>query len=91
MVHQVIFNKDFAHSVIYTLELINTYLDSLFKDNDMSEARTLKNQFGRLKSYVAFTDYHHLTNQELEEVLRNTKNQLTQFSIDFSKLFFSYT
>lgn len=91
VVHQVIFNKDFAHSVIYTLDFINTYLDCLFKDNDLSEARTLMNQFGRLKSYVAFTDYQHLTNQELKEFLQNTKNQLTQFSIDFSKLFFSYT
>lgn len=91
VVHQVIFNKDFAHSVIYTLDFINTYLDCLFKDSDLSEARTLMNQFGRLKSYIAYTDYQHLTNQELEEVLRNTKNQLTQFSTDFSKLFFSYT
>ncbi|MEO8239046.1 MAG: alpha-E domain-containing protein [Flavobacterium sp.] len=91
VVQQVIFNKDFAHSVIYTLDLINTYLDSLIKDNDLSETRTLLNQFGRLKSYVAYTDYQHLTNQELEDVLKNTKNQLIQFSTDFSKLFFSYT
>jgi len=89
--HQVLFNKDFAHSVIYTLDFINTYLDSLFKDNDLSEGRTLLNQFGRLKSYIEFTDYQHLSNQELEDVLNNTKNQLIQFSTDFSKLFFSYT
>nr|WP_315223876.1 alpha-E domain-containing protein [uncultured Flavobacterium sp.] len=91
VVQQVIFNKEFAHSVIYTLDLINKYLDILFKDNNLSETRTLMNQFGRLKSYVAFTDYQHLTNQELEDVLNNTKAQLIQFSTDFSKLFFSYT
>lgn len=91
VVHQVIFNMDFAHSVIYTLDFINTYLDCLFKDTNLSEARTLMNQFGRLKSYIEFTDYQHLTNQELEDVLRNTKSQLIQFSTDFSKLFFSYT
>ena len=82
---------DFAHSVIYTLDFINTYLDCLFKNTDLSEARTLMNQFGRLKSYIEFTDYQHLTNQELEDVLKNTKSQLIQFSTDFSKLFFSYT
>ncbi|TRX01988.1 alpha-E domain-containing protein [Flavobacterium gawalongense] len=91
VVQQVIFNRDFAHSVIYTLELIDTYLNNLFKDNNLSEARTLHNQFGRLKSSVEFTDYHHLTNQELEDVLNNTRTQLIQFSTDFSKLFFSYT
>ncbi|MDD5150262.1 MAG: alpha-E domain-containing protein [Flavobacterium sp.] len=91
VVQQVIFNKDFAHSVIYTLTLIENYLDSLFEDNNLSEARTLRNQFGRLKSSVEFTDYHNLTNQQLEDVLNNTKAQLIEFSTDFSKLFFSYT
>ena len=90
-VQHVVFNEDFAHSVIFTLNLINQYLDCLVKDNELSEARTLYNQFGRLKSYVVYTDYHHLTNEQLEEVLENTKKQLNQFSIDFSKLFFSYT
>jgi uncharacterized alpha-E superfamily protein len=91
VVQQVIFNRDFAHSVIYTLELIGNYLTYLFKDNTLNEARTLNNQFGRLKSYVEYTDYHNLSNQQLEEVLNNTKAQLNQFSTDFSKLFFSYT
>jgi len=91
VVQQVVFNREFAHSVIYTLELIDTYLDYLFKDNNLSEARTLQNQFGRLKSYVEFTDYHHLNDSQLEDLLTNTRAQLIQFSTDFSKLFFSYT
>ena len=91
VVQQVIFNKDFAHSVIYTLELIEVYLNGLLKDNDLSEARTLRNQFGRLKSSVEFIDYYNLTNQQLEDVLNDTRTKLIQFSTDFSKLFFSYT
>ena len=88
---QVVFNKDFAHSVIYTLSLIETHIDSLFKDNHLSEARTIRNHFGRLKSAVEFTDYHNLTNQQLQHVLEDTKKQLNEFSADFSKLFFSYS
>lgn len=91
VVQQVVFNREFAHSVIYTLELIEIYLNNLFKDNYLNEARTLHNQFGRLKSAVEFTDYHNLTNQQLEHILNDTKKQLIQFSTDFSKLFFSYT
>jgi uncharacterized alpha-E superfamily protein len=91
VVQHVIFNQDFAHSVIFTLELLNKYLDCLVKDSEISEARKLHNQFGRLKSYIEFTDYQHLTDKQLEEVLETTKAQLTQFSVDFSKLFFSYT
>lgn len=91
VVQHVIFNRDFSHSVIYTLEDIDKYLDYLIMDNNSSEARTLQNQFGRLKSLIEFTDYYNLTNHQLEEVLNETKKQLTQFSTDFSKLFFSYT
>jgi uncharacterized alpha-E superfamily protein len=91
VVQHVIFNYDFAHSVIFTLDLIDKYLDALVTDNEQNEARTLYYQFGRLKSYIVYTDYQHLTNKQLEDVLETTKTQLTQFSIDFSKLFFSYT
>ena len=91
IVQHVIFNYDFAHSVIFTLDLIDKYLDCLVKDNEQSEARTLYYQFGRLKSNVVYTDYQHLTNRQLEEMLETTKTQLNQFSVDFSKLFFSYT
>ena len=87
----VIFNYDFSHSVVFTLDLIDKYLNCLVKDNELSEARTLYYQFGRLKSYIVYTDYQHLTDKQLEEVLETTKNQLNQFSADFSKLFFSYT
>ncbi len=52
VVQHVIFNRDFSHSVIYTLELLDKYLDSLIMDNNSSEARTLQNQFGRLKSLI---------------------------------------
>jgi uncharacterized alpha-E superfamily protein len=91
VVQHVIFNRDFSHSVIYILEYVDKYLDYLIMDNNSSEARTLQNQFGRLKSLIEFTDYYNLTNKQLEDVLDETKKQLIQFSTDFSKLFFSYT
>jgi uncharacterized alpha-E superfamily protein len=91
VVQHLIFNKDFAHSVIYTLTLIESYLNIILKDNNASEAVTMRNQFGRLKSSLEFTDYHQLTNQQLEDLLNNTRTEITQFSIDFSKLFFSYS
>jgi hypothetical protein len=51
----------------------------------------MRNQFGRLKSSLEFTDYYHLTNQQLEELLKNTKMQITQFSIDFLNCSFLIT
>ncbi len=87
----IIFNKDFSHSVIYTLDLIDKYLASLSVEHTSPEARTLQNQFGRLKSTVQYTDYYNLTNQQLEIVLNDTQEQLNLFSAEFSKIFFSYT
>lgn len=86
----IIFNREYSHSVIYTLDYLDKYLDYLIMDNNSSEARTLKNQFGRLKSLIEFTDYHNITNEQLEEILEETVTQLTEFSINFSKLYFSY-
>ena len=91
VVQHVIFNRDFSHSVICILEYIDNYLNYLIMDNNSSEARTLQNQFGRMKSLIEFTDYYNLTNKQLEDVLEETKKQMIQFSTDFSKLFFSYT
>jgi uncharacterized alpha-E superfamily protein len=48
VVQHLLFNKDFAHSVIYTLTLIESYLNIVLKDNE-SDAVTMRNQFGRLK------------------------------------------
>lgn len=91
IVQHIIFNREFSHSVIYALEFLDKYLDYLITDNSTSESRTLQNQFGRLKSLIEFTDYHNMNNQQLEDLLNNSKTQLIQFSTDFSKLFFSYT
>jgi uncharacterized alpha-E superfamily protein len=90
VVDQVIFKRDFSHSVFYTLNEIDSYLQKLLIDNNLKEAKVLYNQFGRLKSRIEFTDYQSLTNEQLEELLISTKEQLEKFSVDFSKLFFSY-
>ncbi len=87
----IVFNKDFSHSVIYTLDLIEKYLFQLCIDHISPEARMLQNQFGRLKSKVQYTDYETLTNQQLEEILNGTHLELIQFSNDFSEIFFSYS
>ncbi len=91
VVQQVVFNPDFAHSVIYTLKLIEININNLFKDNQLSDARTIRNYIGRIKSTVEFTDYQHLTNDQLQHILEDTKVQLIEFSSHFSKLFFSYS
>lgn len=88
---QVLFNKDFAHSVIYTLDIIEMNFNNLIKENHSSEARTMRNQLGRLKSTIEYADYQNLTNEQLQQILENTKEQLNKFSADFSKLYFSYT
>jgi uncharacterized alpha-E superfamily protein len=42
VLQHLLFNKDFAHSVIYTLTLIESYLNIVLKDNNESEAVTMQ-------------------------------------------------
>jgi hypothetical protein len=83
----LLFNRDYAHSVIYTLTSIESYLNFILKDNKLSEAETIRNQFGRLKA-LEFTDYHQLTNQQLEDILANTRFKSPNFRLIFQNCFF---
>jgi uncharacterized alpha-E superfamily protein len=91
VVQQVVFNKLFPRSILYSLERIGKYLDDLTDDNPLPAAVSLQKQFGRLKSMVEFTDVQQLTDQGISQLLEDIRQQVWAFSSALSKLFFSYT
>jgi uncharacterized alpha-E superfamily protein len=90
IVHQVVFNKLFPRSVLYSLNRIDKYLDDLTNDNPLPAAISLQKQFGRLNSMVEFTDVQQLTDEGIKQLLANIRRQVWEFSGAMSKLFFSY-
>ncbi len=88
---QVITNKDFPRSVLYSLLRMEKYLEDVTQDNPLREVVALQKQFGRLRSLVEYTDVSMLTNENLEELLQSIRKQSWDFSAVLSKVFFSYT
>ncbi len=88
--HQVIFNQQFPHSIMYSLSRIKKYLDDVVKENSPSEKYSLLKQFGRLYSNVEFADFEWIKRSGLPEYLEETRGNLLQFSRALSQSFFSY-
>jgi uncharacterized alpha-E superfamily protein len=88
---QVIFNKDFPRSVLYSLERMEKYLEKILEQNPDSASMPLAKQFGRLKSLVEFTDSTNMDGEELRILLDNIQQQIWDFSAHLSRLFFSYS
>lgn len=88
---QVIFDKDFPRSVIYSLVRMEKYLHALLEHSPNADAAVLAKKFGRLKSMVEFTDSHQLDGTELQQLLKQIRQQVWDFSAELSRLFFSYT
>ena len=88
---QVIFNKEFPRSVLYSLERMSKYIDQLLDKNPHAASLRVAKQFGRLKSMVEFADSAGMSGQELKEMLHEIRQQIWDFSSQLSKLFFSYS
>ncbi len=91
VVHQVIFNPQFPHSVNYSLARVKKYLDDVVEENEPSGKNRLLKQFGRLYSSVEFADFESIKQNGLQKYFEETRNDLLQFSYALSQTFFSYS
>ena len=91
VLHQVFFNEDFPHSVIYSLSRINRYLQDIVSDNNAADHSMLLHSFGRLYSKVKYTDWETLNHQSLKIFLDEVHNGLVEFNILLGQIFFSYS
>lgn len=89
--HQIIFNAQFPHSILYSLIRIKKYLDDVVKENNPSEKYSLLREFGRLHSNVEFADFEWIRRSGLPVYLQELRLELIQFSKDLSHSFFSYS
>lgn len=90
VLHQVLFNDDFPHSVLYSLSRIEKYLTDIVSENDSPGNPEMVRCFGKLYSRVKYTHPDELSNTNLQSYLSNIKTDLLQFSNMLSQNFFSY-
>ncbi len=89
--HQVVFNKDFTRSVLYSLSRVSKYLVDVLQENDTEHKDAIIKRFGRLLSKVEYTDFESLNKDNLQEFLEEIKNELAAFSNMLGQCFFSYS
>jgi uncharacterized alpha-E superfamily protein len=90
ILHQVIFNADFPHSVLYCLNQIERSLAVLVKENTNPEVPELLRSFGRIHSRIRFMDPASLPSLDIQSFFLELKRKLQDFNAKLKLLFFSY-
>jgi uncharacterized alpha-E superfamily protein len=86
VLHQVLFNENFPHSVVYSLGRIDRHLQEVNKQDHAA----LNRRFGRLMSKVKYTDLDSLNDHTLEPYLADLRSDVSQFTRQLTQQFFSY-
>ena len=90
VLHQVLFNEDFPHSVIYILARIEKYLNDIVQDNQSAGNNELLRCFGRLYSRIKYTDHTSVNSDNLHSFIEGVQGEMLQFSNQLGQNFFSY-
>lgn len=90
VLHQVLFNEDFPHSVIYTLARIEKYLNDIVQENQSPANNELLRSFGRLYSRIKYIDHNAINSDNLQSFIEGTQQEMLQFSNQLGQNFFSY-
>jgi len=89
--HQVIFNKNFTRSVLYSLNRISKYLVDVLQENDTVHKDAIIKRFGRLLSKVEYMDLETLNKDNLKDFFAELKTSLGDFIDLIGLSFFSYS
>jgi uncharacterized alpha-E superfamily protein len=90
-VHQVVMNDLFPHSVMYCLKRIRKYLDNITDENNPSDPNSLRRRFGRICSSVEFADVEMVRKMGAPQFLKQTGDELREFTWILSQTYFSYS
>ena len=91
VLHQVLVNTNFPHSVIYSLSRIGKYLDDVLLENRLEGNAALQRYFGSLYSRVKYVDFETLNGVTLQEFLTGVRHDLLEFSRRLAQHYFSYS
>ena len=90
ILHQMLLNDDYPHSVIFSLTRLSRYLRDVIKGNDTEEKLALMRTFGRLYSKIKYMDPERLETMDLQAFFKELRNDLLVFHNQLEKVFFSY-
>jgi uncharacterized alpha-E superfamily protein len=91
VLHQVLFNEQFPHSLIYSLTRLERHLKNVVKENRSADSDALVRSFGRLHSRLRYMDPESINGRILQEFFLEFRTELLQFGKRMSQHFFSYS
>lgn len=91
VLHQVLFNEEFPHSLIYSLSRLEKYLSAVALENRSAESDALVRYFGRLYSKVRYMDPDTINGRTLQQFFEEFRRELLHFSNQLNQHFFSYS
>lgn len=87
---QLLFNRQFTHSVRYTLDKISHYLADVTEGNDPEVKERILREFGRMHSRVRYADLDQVEAGGTQAFLAGLREGLYGFTRSLSQSFFSY-
>jgi len=90
ILHQMLLNEDYPHSVIFSLTRIDRYLRDVTKENGTPEKQALIRTFGRLYSKIRYMEPQRLETMDLKSFFIELRNDLLSVHNQLEKVFFSY-
>jgi uncharacterized alpha-E superfamily protein len=91
LLHQVLINENFPHSVVYSLQRIEHYLNKVIGSNPGEERTSLVRSFGRLFSKVRYLELDSLNKDTVPLFFAEIKEDLIAFNHKMVQHFFSYS
>jgi len=91
VVEQIVLNKDFPRSIIYSINQLQRYFERLRNERNVESYHKIEFLIGRLKSKVNYSTVDSILNQGLHEYLNEVKRELYQVGNALNQNYFAYT
>ena len=90
VLHQVLINENFTRSVMYSLQRIDHYLNTIVRHNTGEETAVLLRHYGRFFSRIRFMELNSLDHHSVFDFLEETRTGLLEFNHRLAQHFFSH-
>ncbi len=91
VVEQVVLNKNFPRSAIYSINQLQRYFERLKSERHAESYHKIEFMLGRLKSKVNYSTVDTILEQGLHEYLNEIKKELYEIGIALNQNYFAYT
>jgi len=91
VVEQVVLNKNFPRSAIYSINQLQRYFERLKSERHAESYHKIEFMIGRLKSKVNYSTVDTILEQGLHEFLNEVKKELYEIGIALNQNYFAYS